>query len=117
MELQDLYKTGHSFEMEGKKITFNMIAWGDAIKAQNAIYLVATNQPDNIDEGNARLLKLALKYTTIETENGEIQSPLIENFASQFQNPLACIELSAQFQSFIGGFLERLPTFQKQKGV
>ena len=59
MDLKDLYTSGYSFEMEGKKISFKMIAYGNALKAQNAIHFIATNEPSNIAKGNELLLDLA----------------------------------------------------------
>lgn len=111
--LNEVMKSGYSFELENKKITFNMIAWGDALKAQNAIHLIATNEAKNIDEGNSRLLNLALKYAVIHTDSGELENLSLENFTSQFNNVFACVELGAQFRDYVLSFLEQLPSFRK----
>ena len=111
MEIQDLKMSGYEFELENKKVAFKMITWNDAIKAQNAIHLLATNMPANIDEGNKRLLDLALKYAIIPESNLENMSA--EIFSTQFENLLSLVELSAQFRDFILGFLDKLPSFQK----
>lgn len=117
MELQDLKKSGFSFEIEGKKIIFKMIAWNDAIKAQNAIHLIATNTADNIDAGNDRLLKLALKYAIVENEDSVLENLSLENFASLFENVFVCVELTTQFGAYVMGFLEKLPTFRNSQAV
>lgn len=112
--LQEAFNNAFSFDLENKKITFKMILWQDAIKAQNAIHLLATNTPENIDEGNKRLLNLALKYTRVETQGGDIiESPTLEIFSTQFENIFACVELSAQFRDYVLGFLQKLPSFQR----
>lgn len=115
MEVKDLYTSGYSFEIEGKKISFKMIAYGNALKAQNAIHFIATNEPSNIAKGNEILLDLALKHTIIEGSEGgaDIESPILELFASQFKNPFASAELQAQFRDYVLGFLGELPTFRK----
>lgn len=115
MELQDLKKSGFTFEIEGKRITFKMIAWNDAIKAQNAIHLIATNTAENIDTGNDRLLKLALKYAIVETSDSTLENLSLENFANLFDNVFVCVELSAQFGAYVMGFLEKLPTFRNSQ--
>lgn len=108
----EIFNRVHTFTIENKECAFKQITWGDALKAQNAIHLIATNEPKNIDEGNNRLLTLALKYVSIG-ENNEIQKPSLEVFSTQFENPFACVELGAQFRDYVLGFLEKLPSFQK----
>lgn len=112
--LTEAFNNAFSFELENKKISFKMILWQDAIKAQNAIHLLATNTPENIDEGNKRLTALALKYARIETQAGDmIESPTLDIFSTQFENVFACVELSAQFRDYVLGFLQKLPSFQR----
>lgn len=113
MEIKEMFKSGYSFEMENKIITFRMITWQDAIKAQNAIHLIATNTPDNIELGNERLLKLALKYSTITTDTGDLENLSAENFTALFENIFVCVELSAQFRDYVLSFLKLLPSFQR----
>lgn len=117
MEVKDLYTSGYSFELEGKTIRFKMIAYANAIKAQNAIHLIATNDAENIEKGNAILLNLGLKHAIISDNVGgaDLENPSIELFASQFKNPFASAELQARFQEYVLGFLSELPTFQKAK--
>lgn len=117
MEVKDLYTSGYSFELEGKTIKFKMIAYANAIKAQNAIHLIATNDAENIEKGNAILLNLGLKHAVISDNVGgaDLENPSIELFASQFKNPFASAELQARFQEYVLGFLSELPTFQKAK--
>lgn len=117
MEVKDLYTSGYSFELEGKNIRFKMIAYANAIKAQNAIHLIATNDAENIEKGNAILLNLGLKHSIINDNVGgaDLENPSIELFASQFKNPFASAELQARFQEYVLGFLAELPTFQKAK--
>lgn len=115
MDIKDLYTSGFNFELENKKISFKMIAYANALKAQNAIHFIATNEPANITKGNELLLDLALKHAIIKGENGgaDIESPTLELFASQFKNPFASAELQAQFRDYVLGFLGELPTFRK----
>ena len=119
MDLKDLYTSGYSFDMEGKRISFKMIAYGNALKAQKAIHFIATIEPSNSAKGNELLLDLALKHTIIEDSEGgaDIESPILELFASQFKNPFASAELQAQFREYVLGFLGELPTFQKSAKV
>lgn len=113
MQIKDITKSGHCFEMENKIITFKTITWQDAIKAQNAIHLIATSTPDNIELGNDKLLKLALKYAIVTTDSGELENLSAENFSALFENIFVCVELSAQFRDYVLSFLKLLPSFQR----
>lgn len=118
MEVKDIFKTNNTFELEGKSITFKIIPYNVAIKAQNAIHYIATNEPKNISEGNKILLDLALQHAIINDNEGgaDIESPSLQLFASLFENPFASAELSAQFRDYVLGFLNRLPSFQQVSG-
>lgn len=116
MQAKDLFSQENGkFTLESKEIAFKVIPYSSAIKAQNAIHFIATNEPKNIAEGNSILLDLALKHCVIKDNAGgaDIENPSLELFSSLFENPFASAELSAQFRDYVLGFLNRLPSFQK----
>ena len=63
-------------------------------------------------KANQTLDSLALKYLTVENNGEWLEN--IDEFAlgALFNNELAIIEISAQFQNRIKDFLQSLPTFQ-----
>lgn len=114
MNIQEVMdtKSNFSFELEGKTIVFNRVLWNDALKAQTAYHLIATNDAKNIEEANRALFNLALKYIVVEVDGKTLEKLNADNFNALFENPFVCIEVSKQFQDYVGGFLERLPSFQ-----
>lgn len=114
MDIQEVMnsKSNFSFELEDKTIIFNRVLWNDALKAQTAFHLIATNDAKNIEEANRVLFNLALKYIVVEVEGKTLEKLNADNFNALFENPFVCIEVSKQFQDYIGGFLERLPSFK-----
>ena len=107
-----------AYQLEGKNYDFNRVSLQDALKIQNAMLLIA--QPkysSDVEDGNNIISQLALKYLKIEhkTESGlEYQENLsMEYIELAFENEFAIIEILANFQKRIEGFMKLLPSFQQ----
>lgn len=108
MTIDDIFSSGYKFEIEDKACEFSMITYQYAIKAQNAMYLLSTNE---VEKGNAIINEIALKFLIVEKQKVDN----IEALALTFKNPFVVVEINAQFLQYINVFLKSLPSFQKVK--
>ena len=106
MTIDEIFNTGFKFELEGKECEFSMISYQHAIKAQNAMYLLNSNE---VEKGNAMINELALKFLIIDKQKVDT----LEAVALTFKNPCAIVEVNAKFLKYINVFLKSLPSFQK----
>lgn len=108
MTIEDIMKTGFNFELEDKKCSFSMITYAHATKAQNAMYLLSINE---VEKGNDMLNDLALNFLIVDGQKVKTK----ETLGLTFKNPLAIVEINAQFLKYVNVFLNSLPSFQKAK--
>ena len=106
MNIDDIFNSGFNFEIENKECSFDMIIYQHASKAQNAMYLLSTN---DIEKGNDILKSLVFKYLKVNGKRIENENAL----ALEFKNPLVLLEINSQFFKYINVFLKSLPSFQK----
>ena len=106
MTIDEIFNSGFKFEIEGKECEFTMISYQHAIKAQNGMYLLSIKE---VERGNAIINELALKFLMIDKQKVDT----LEAVALIFKNPLAIVEINAQFLNYVNVFLHSLPTFQK----
>ena len=102
------------YELENKNYDFKRITTQDALKVKSMMMILANEKASikDIETANQTLDSLALKYLTVEN-NGEWLENVDEYaLGALFNNELAIIEISAQFQNRIKDFLQSLPTFQ-----
>ena len=103
------------YQLENKNYDFERVTTADAIKVQSLMMMLARdkNTIDDIEATNEKLAKLALKYLTVEQDDGNWLKNIDEHaLKAIFVNQYAIIEISAKFQETIKGFLMSLPTFQ-----
>ena len=102
------------YKLENKNYDFKRITTQDALKVKSMMMILANEKANikDIETANQTLDSLALKYLTVEN-NGEWLENIDEYVLnSLFNNELAIIEISAQFQNRIKDFLQSLPSFQ-----
>ena len=106
------------YKLENKNYDFERITTADALKVKSMMMILASDKSTikDIETANKTLDDLALKYLTVEQQDGEWLKN-IDEFALNaiFSNELAIIEISAKFQERIRDFLSSLPTFQLAK--
>ena len=102
------------YQLENKNYDFKRITTQDALKVKSMMMILANEKASisDIEKANQALDSLALKYLTVENNDEWLEN--IDEFAlnALFNNELAIIEISAQFQNRIKDFLQSLPTFQ-----
>lgn len=108
MTIEDIYKSGFNFELEDNKCSFDMVTYDSALKTQNALYLISTNETE---KGNQIINDLAIKH--LRVNNNKVDT--IEGVALTFKNPFAIIEINAQFLKYVNVFTNSLPSFQQAK--
>ena len=102
------------YKLEDKNYDFKRITTQDALKVKSMMMILANEKASisDIEKANQALDNLAIKYLTVEN-NGEWLENVDEYaLGALFNNELAIIEISAQFQNRIKDFLQSLPTFQ-----
>lgn len=106
MTIDEISNSGFKFELENKECEFSMITYQYAVKTQNAMYLLNSNE---VEKGNAIINEIALKFLIVDKKKVDT----LEAVALTFKNPFAIIEINAQFLKYINVFLKSLPSFQK----
>ena len=106
MTIDEISNSGFKFELEGKECEFSMITYQYAVKTQNAMYLLNSNE---VEKGNAIINEIALKFLIVDKQKVDT----LEAVALTFKNPFAIVEINAQFLKYINVFLKSLPSFQK----
>lgn len=101
-----------SFEIENKVCNFKRITTKDGLAIKNAMLRLADNKADK--EANALIDEMALKYLEITHNGVKNDGFTTELLATQFENPFAIMEISAQFLNLVNDFLAKLPSFQNQ---
>lgn len=100
------------FELEGKKCSFKLITTKDALEIQHLATRAAQGKEREGDD--EKLDSLALKYLEITHNGVKNDGFTIERIGTVFSNPFAMVEISKQFQEYVGNFLRALPSFQEQ---
>lgn len=102
------------YHLENKNYDFKRITTQDALKVKSMMMVLANDKASikDIETANQTLDSLALKYLTVE--NGGEWLENIDEYAlgALFNNELAIVEITAQFQNRIKDFLQSLPSFQ-----
>lgn len=98
------------FELEGKKCSFKRITTKDALEIQHLATRAAQGKEREGDE--AQFDKLALKYLEVSNNGVKNDGFTIELLETAFVNPFAIVEISKQFQEYVGNYLRALPSFQ-----
>ena len=94
MTIDEISKSGFKFELENKECELSMITYQYAVKAQNAMYLISTNE---VEKGNAIINEIALKFLIVNKQKVDT----LEAVALTFKNPFAIVEINAQFLKYI----------------
>lgn len=106
-----------SFVIENKKIDFDLIKVKDALNVKTAMLTLANENASNNEKIEAQKIidSLAIQYVTIEINGEKTKINDIEVLNDIFKNPFVIVEITAQFQKVLQGFLEILPSFQNKK--
>lgn len=106
-------------KIEKFEIDFKRVNVENALKLQSAFFMLA--MPDSTMEAktqaNLIMAHMAVKHLVLTNmETGQkLENLMEENLDGLFENEFAILEITALFQKRIGGFIQKLPSFQNSK--
>lgn len=102
------------YTLEDKEYQFKKVSVQDALEIKKAITLLAKDNATSAQIGEAEniLNSICVKHLQVKI-NGELENvESLDYLSVVFDNPFAIVEITANFQELVTGFIQSLPKFQ-----
>ena len=102
------------FKLEDKEYQFKRVSVQDALRLKSAITIMSKENAttSQVNEADNIINDICIKHLQVMV-NGEFEDiHSLDYLESVFENPFAIIEITANFQELISGFIQSLPKFQ-----
>ena len=103
------------YKLEDKEYQFKRVSVQDALRLKSAITMMskenATSQ--QLSEADEVITEICVKHLEVKIDGKMFESvENLEFLETVFVNPFAIVEIVANFQEMISGFIQSLPKFQ-----